>query len=80
MKGASVSKSQKLRDKKKLDKIMSKDLKKDQLKGVLASLASMEKTNVNIDTLKLISAKKFDRNQFDKKVRPPKPEDPAILV
>ena len=59
---------------------MSKDLKKDQLKGVLASLASMEKTNVNIDTLKLISAKKFDRNQFDKKVRPPKPEDPAILV
>ena len=59
---------------------MSKDLKKDQLRGVLASLASMEKTNVNIDTLKLISAKKFDRNQFDKKVRPPKPEDPVSLV
>jgi len=80
MKSASISKSQKLRDKKKLDKIMSKDLKKDQLRGVLASLASMEKTNVNIDTLKLISAKKFDRNQFDKKVRPPKPEDPASLA
>lgn len=48
-KSSKISNSQKQRDKKRLEKIMSADLKKTQLKDILANLNAMQVVTDKLD-------------------------------
>lgn len=72
-----LSKSQKQRDKKRNEKVASKDLKKAQLANVLASLQTLTSQKALMLTFQdqLVSAKTFDLNRVQKaKPRSPKKE------